>query len=128
MARLSINRPENAKNSVLVLELKNFLKKHAPNPLLSEDLGMVQKRALKIILPTKSYNDILIFKLCPKDVMKCAPNFLQTLTIRPTNCINYRLLNMSRFTNLGTLGCLNGLKPIQTGLRINTFIPIFLLT
>ena len=86
---------------------------------------MIQKRALKIILPTKSYNDILIFKLCPKDVMKCAPNFLQTLlTIRPTNCINYRLLNMSRFTNLGTLGCLNGLKPIQTGLRTLLFLSL----
>ena len=34
---------------------------------MSEDLKMAQKHALKIISATKSYNDILVSKLCPKD-------------------------------------------------------------
>ena len=85
---------------------------------------MVQRRALKIILPTKSYNISEYFNLqtlFQRSDEMCSKLF--TNINNPTHKL-YNLLppNTSWFINLGTLGSLSGLKLIQTGLRILLFL------
>ena len=50
-----------------------------------------------------------------KDTAHQTKNYCSWAFQRKINNHKKCLLNMSGFTNLGTLGCLNGLKPIQTG-------------